>query len=50
MHPARASLIGRLATVEEVAVTGADRGQLTLSDFGAVPPITAPADFVDLGG
>jgi hypothetical protein len=34
----------------QVAISGTDRGKVTLSEFGAVPPITAPADFVDLGG
>jgi hypothetical protein len=32
----------------QIRITGAPGGVLTLSDFGAVPPITGPADAVDL--
>ena len=34
----------------QVSMTGVDHGALTLSEFGAVPPITAPADAIDLSG
>lgn len=32
----------------QVAMTGEPSGVLTLSDFGAVPPITVPGDAIDL--
>ena len=34
----------------QISMTGVDHGALTLSEFGAVPPITAPADAIDLSG
>jgi hypothetical protein len=34
----------------QVSMTGVEHGELTLSEFGAVPPITAPAGAIDLDG
>jgi hypothetical protein len=34
----------------DIAISGAEGAPLTLSEFGAVPPITAPTDALDLSG